>query len=204
MSVGSLADSVKPSARIHPFAPDGLTSNVTWQQRSTGMRLAAILNIPGGFDLDRTFYCTFKTYGGIMDERFVRSTSDRLQRERRALIDELSRREEQSETFAGDLQPELEEHAQTEVASGITEALRERQQDRLGNIDEALARIEAGTYGDCQNCGRPIGEERLEVNAITIFCKDCASEEEVDAAGQAEESAEKRVRPADHCHLTLS
>ena len=106
------------------------------------------------------------------------------------MIDELSRREEHSETLAGDLQPEIEEHAQTEVASGITETLGERQQDRLGNIDEALARIEAGSYGECQNCGLTIGQERLEANPTTTFCGDCASEEEADAAGQAEESAE--------------
>ena len=48
------------------------------------------------------------------------------------------------------IKPELEEHARIEVASGITEAL-ERQQDKLGNIDEALARIEAGTFGECQD-----------------------------------------------------
>ena len=61
-----------------------------------------------------------------------------------------SRREDQSENFGND-QPELEEHAPIEVASGITEALEERQQDKLGNIDEALARIEAGTFGECQD-----------------------------------------------------
>ena len=128
-----------------------------------------------------------------MDEVFVRSMIDRLQQERRALIDELSRREDELENLSGDLQPEREEHAQTEVASGITEALEERQQDRLGNIDEALARIEAGTYGECQNCGRPIDEERLDINPTTTFCNDCASKEEADAAGQAEESGEEET-----------
>jgi DnaK suppressor protein len=93
-----------------------------------------------------------------MDERFVQSIADRLQRQRRVLIDELSRRKEQSENLAADLQPEFEEQAQTELASGTTEALGERQQNRVGNIDEALARIEAGTYGECQNCGLPISE----------------------------------------------
>jgi DnaK suppressor protein len=126
-----------------------------------------------------------------MDAHFLRSITDRLQRQRRGLIDELSRREEQSKNLAGDLQRELEEQAQTEVASGITEALEERQQDRLGNIDAALARIEAGTYGECQNCGRPIGEERLEANPTTTFCGDCAAQEEGDAAGEAEEAAEE-------------
>jgi DnaK suppressor protein len=126
-----------------------------------------------------------------MDERFVRSVTDRLQRERRVLIDELSRQQELSKKLAGDLQPEIEEQAQTEVVSGITEALEERHQDRLGNIDEALARIEAGTYGKCQNCRRPIGEERLEANPTTTFCGDCASVEEADAARRAAESTEE-------------
>jgi DnaK suppressor protein len=126
-----------------------------------------------------------------MNERFARSIANRLQRERRALIDELSRRQEQSKNLIGDLQSEFEEQAQTELASGIAEALVERQQDRVGNIDEALARIEAGTYGECQNCGLPIGEERLEANPTTAFCGDCASEEEADAVGQVEESGEE-------------
>ncbi len=126
-----------------------------------------------------------------MDEHFVQSIADRLQRQRRALIDELSRRKEQSDNLAADLQPEFEEQAQTELASGITEAIGERQQDRVGSIDEALARIEAGTYGECQNCGLPISEERLEANPTTTYCGDCASEEEADAVGQVEESAEQ-------------
>lgn len=59
--------------------------------------------------------------------------------------------------------------AQTEMASGITEELEERQQDRLGNLDEAWRVSKAGTYGACQNCGRVIDEERLEANPTTTF-----------------------------------
>jgi DnaK suppressor protein len=125
-----------------------------------------------------------------MDQHFLQSITERLQRERRNLIDELSHRQEQS-SIPGDLQPELEEQAQSEVASGITETLGERQQDRLGNIDEALARIEAGTYGECRNCGQRISDERLEANPTTNFCGRCASEEEEDAIGQAGEPAEE-------------
>ncbi|HEV8249921.1 MAG TPA: TraR/DksA C4-type zinc finger protein [Gaiellaceae bacterium] len=41
-------------------------------------------------------------------------------------------------------------------------------------IDEALARIEAGTYGTCRVCGRDIGEERLEARPWTDLCIDDA------------------------------
>jgi RNA polymerase-binding protein DksA len=41
-------------------------------------------------------------------------------------------------------------------------------------IDEALARIEAGTYGTCRVCGRDIGEDRLEARPWTDLCIDDA------------------------------
>ena len=40
----------------------------------------------------------------------------------------------------------------------------------LGEIDGALARIEAGTFGTCQACGGPIGEERLEALPWATLC----------------------------------
>jgi DnaK suppressor protein len=44
------------------------------------------------------------------------------------------------------------------------------QQER---IREALARIEAGTYGRCVDCGRELPEERLEVRPDAERCVDC-------------------------------
>jgi RNA polymerase-binding protein DksA len=41
-------------------------------------------------------------------------------------------------------------------------------------IDDALARIEAGTYGICRVCGREIGEERLEARPWSDLCIDDA------------------------------
>jgi DnaK suppressor protein len=40
----------------------------------------------------------------------------------------------------------------------------------LREIDEALARIEAGTFGTCQACGHPIGEERLDALPWATLC----------------------------------
>ena len=44
----------------------------------------------------------------------------------------------------------------------------------LAEIDAALRRIEEGTYGRCENCGREIGEERLEAIPYTRLCIDCS------------------------------
>ena len=48
----------------------------------------------------------------------------------------------------------------------------------LAAIDGALARIDAGTYGTCVRCGRPIGEERLEALPWAELCIDCKRETE--------------------------
>jgi DnaK suppressor protein len=43
----------------------------------------------------------------------------------------------------------------------------------LAHIDAALRRIEDGTYGSCENCGKPISPERLEAMPWATLCIDC-------------------------------
>jgi RNA polymerase-binding protein DksA len=52
--------------------------------------------------------------------------------------------------------------------------LEENEEDLLLAIDGALQRIEDGTYGICTNCGKPIGQERLEALPWAELCIDCA------------------------------
>ena len=52
----------------------------------------------------------------------------------------------------------------------LDEGLGEGAQRRLEQIDAALARIEAGGYGTCEACGRPIAEERLRAVPWTTLC----------------------------------
>lgn len=48
----------------------------------------------------------------------------------------------------------------------------------LTAIDSALARMEGGTYGQCQSCGKPISPERLEAIPWATRCIDCKRREE--------------------------
>lgn len=52
--------------------------------------------------------------------------------------------------------------------------LTENEEEILSAIDAALQRIEDGTYGTCTNCGKPVGEERLEALPWAELCIDCA------------------------------
>jgi DnaK suppressor protein len=45
--------------------------------------------------------------------------------------------------------------------------------ETLLKIDEALRKLQEGTYGKCEDCGEEISEERLKVLPFAIYCRDC-------------------------------
>lgn len=71
-------------------------------------------------------------------------------------------------------------------------ALRENIRRRLAATREALARLDAGTYGYCERCGQPIGEERLEAMPETSLCAPCRRSLE-QAAGHRRRPVEEEV-----------
>jgi RNA polymerase-binding transcription factor DksA len=60
-------------------------------------------------------------------------------------------------------------------------SLLEQVEDELREIEAAFQRLERGTYGRCQACGRPIGDERLEAMPATRFCIEDQAKAERDA-----------------------
>jgi DnaK suppressor protein len=57
-----------------------------------------------------------------------------------------------------------------------TAALRGQAEAHLGDVDRALARVAAGTYGFCRLCRRPIATERLRALPVTELCIVCVSD----------------------------
>ena len=53
-------------------------------------------------------------------------------------------------------------------------ARRERIEQRIAELQEALERIEQGDYGRCQHCGAEIDPERLEIIPTATECAKCA------------------------------
>lgn len=56
--------------------------------------------------------------------------------------------------------------------------LSDRKREELVLIDEALERLASGDYGRCQECGKIIEAERLEVRPFARFCTACKTEKE--------------------------
>jgi RNA polymerase-binding transcription factor DksA len=64
---------------------------------------------------------------------------------------------------------------QVTAERGEVEALVGTLRETLVEIDDALRKLEAGTYGDCESCGAPIAEARLEAMPAARLCISCAS-----------------------------
>lgn len=66
------------------------------------------------------------------------------------------------ENFADSGQVAAERGENMSLAGQLTE--------QLGEVERALAKLDDGTYGQCEVCGRQIGEARLEAMPATRFC----------------------------------
>jgi RNA polymerase-binding transcription factor len=64
---------------------------------------------------------------------------------------------------------------QVTAERGEVEAIVGTLRETLNEIDDALGKLEAGTYGLCESCGAPIPEARLEAMPSARLCIACAS-----------------------------
>jgi RNA polymerase-binding transcription factor DksA len=70
---------------------------------------------------------------------------------------------------------EMEEEAQKAELSELFNKLDLQEQREIEEIDLALARMDAGTYGICQRCRKNISPERLQVLPATPYCVKCSA-----------------------------
>jgi DnaK suppressor protein len=90
-----------------------------------------------------------------------------LDEERKRIVDELGELAggRVIDTHPGDI-------ATVTLDRELDEGLEEGAQQTLTQIDRALARLDDGTYGTCERCGKPIGEERLSARPWATLCID--------------------------------
>ena len=66
-------------------------------------------------------------------------------------------------------EPDLNDRASSETDWGIELRTRDRQRKLIAKIDAAIARIDDGTYGYCEETGEPISLKRLEARPIATL-----------------------------------
>ena len=74
--------------------------------------------------------------------------------------------------------PDPTDRANLETDRNFLLRIRDRERKLILKIKEALARIEDGTFGTCEECGKEISEERLKARPVTTLCIACKTKAE--------------------------
>jgi RNA polymerase-binding transcription factor DksA len=96
---------------------------------------------------------------------------DQLEEERERLRARLHELEPGSEAF----DEGFADSSQVTAERGELDALAGTLTDTLQEVEDALAKLDAGTYGRCESCGNQIAEARLEAKPAARLCIACAS-----------------------------
>jgi len=98
--------------------------------------------------------------------------------QRRALLREagISLPEQQNQIIS----PDTTDQAQAEMDRNFLLRLKEREQKLLKKIDQAVERIDNGTFGTCRGCGNDIPLQRLKARPVADLCIECKTREEQD------------------------
>jgi DnaK suppressor protein len=112
-----------------------------------------------------------------MNDSTIEELRHRLDEERTNLFSQLTEMGVDPETgqpnqvdfeqggFADSGQSTAEKARVLSIAEGLLETLKE--------VNAALERMQAGKYGTCETCGKPVGDDRLDALPFARLCMDC-------------------------------
>ncbi|MBL7714761.1 MAG: TraR/DksA C4-type zinc finger protein [Bdellovibrionales bacterium] len=108
-----------------------------------------------------------------------------IQRIRKALLEEKTRLMNTSKqaiqdeiALSRDDLPDETDLAANEINQNLVFKLRDRERHLLVKINQALHRIEEGSFGHCMECEEPIEPRRLEARPVSTLCIACKEREE--------------------------
>ena len=111
-----------------------------------------------------------------MDKREADRYRDVLQAQLQALIGHGSQAVHEMAGVEADELPDPSDRATAEEERSWSLRLADRDRKLLGKVQDALARLDAGTFGQCTRCGREIGSARLGARPMTDLCIECKTE----------------------------
>lgn len=109
-----------------------------------------------------------------MTKRIEEAARDRLVSRRRT-IEQLYRSVGEAEADVDPVQLDDVDRADNRTRSELLHRLSERERRELQEIDAALGRIDNGSYGRCEACKGPIGNQRLTAMPEARLCVACSS-----------------------------
>ncbi|MDO8447054.1 MAG: RNA polymerase-binding protein DksA [Deltaproteobacteria bacterium] len=101
-----------------------------------------------------------------------------LQKKLSDLLNEAGKTVDEMNVLAKDNFPDPVDRASMESDRSFDLRIRDRERRLIAKVNEAIERIEDGTFGICEVCGEEIGEKRLEARPVTTLCIECKQEQE--------------------------
>ena len=96
-----------------------------------------------------------------------------LEAKKSALSAELAKTRTAEEETTEELTQDIADKAVSSYTREFLYSLTDVERNTLILIDQALTRIEEGTFGSCQNCGVPMSEKRLDAVPWAPHCIEC-------------------------------
>ena len=116
-----------------------------------------------------------------------------LEDRRREIHEKLRSLRESIPTGANEVR-DAEEQSVDDFVQEVDLALMQMKSETLKKIDQALLRLEEGTYGRCQECETEIPAPRLRALPFASLCRECQQETENDARARREAKAFERLQ----------
>jgi DnaK suppressor protein len=116
-----------------------------------------------------------------------------LEDRRREIHEKLRSLREQIPVDAPDVK-DTEEQSVDDFVQEVDLALMQMKSETLKKIDQAISRLEAGTYGRCQECDAEIPPARLRALPFAALCRECQEEAESNVRAAREAKAFERLQ----------
>lgn len=121
----------------------------------------------------------------MLSSQALTQIKERLLAEKSRLEGELSTLGKKSSDGSGGFRAAWEEYGNNEEENaaevtaytdslGLSQAL----DSELNGVNQALLRLEQGTYGVCAGCGKDIAEQRLVARPMSVYCIECQENKE--------------------------
>jgi DnaK suppressor protein len=108
-----------------------------------------------------------------MDKRKVKSYRDKLLARRESLFSQVTEAEMSSRERDLEATQDPADMAANAYTKELLISMSANDRVLLQLIDEALARVERGEFGECVNCGEPVSEKRLDAVPWARYCLKC-------------------------------
>lgn len=120
--------------------------------------------------------------GDILNKREKERYKKELLEKKKEINHHLSEFYTESKEVETGIAQDVVDRAESSYTKEFLLSLSNKERKQLSLINEALKRIEKGTFGICQRCTQEIGKKRLEAIPWTPYCINCQEKEEEESS----------------------